>query len=98
MGTISLRSSKGWTPALLIRMSGDPICSAAVRICAGSLTSRVTGVTRSSAYASGWRVAGVHLLGAPAEGFGDECLPDAAVGAGHQDGLPAMFMSVPPGA
>src|SRR5262245_10728353 len=43
-------------PALLISMSSDSTWSAAAWICAVLVTSRLRGVTRSSGWASGWRV------------------------------------------
>ena len=40
--------------------------------------------------------AGIHSLGASRQGFGCQCLPNAAVGPGHQDCLVFMVMPAAP--
>src|SRR5215472_5859041 len=52
----SLKSSESQMPALLIRTSRDSTWPAARCTCAGLVTSRVSGVTRASGWARGWRV------------------------------------------
>ena len=60
----SLKSSYCAIPALFTRTSSDSTCASAVSICAVSVRSRISGVTRASLWVKGWRVA-AYTLRAP---------------------------------
>src|ERR1017187_6726809 len=83
-------------PALLIRTSRDSTAPAAAWICAGLVTSSITGVTRLSGWARGWRVAAYTRLAPLFRASAASACPIPRLDPVTRTVLPAIAISVPP--
>src|SRR5690349_8957412 len=83
-------------PALLTRMSRDSKLSAAARICAALVTSKVRGVTRASGWARGWRVPAYTRAAPRLRASVTSACPMPRFAPVISIVLPSIFMSVAP--
>ena len=83
-------------PALLIRMSSDPMRCAAAWTCAASVMSIVTGVTRGSGWVSGSRVPAYTRAAPRARASVTSACPMPRLAPVTRMVVSAMFMSAAP--